>query len=146
MPRRAPHTLVFLLFLVTAGFAGCKSNPVGKQCFIPNTEADGGVPVTVVAGAALECESSTCLHVAGHFPDLCTGSCESADDCDTSAVSPCQGGFACITPTVTGSFCCQKMCVCMDYLPNGIPPEPTACDPSIAANKCCNLPGRDACR
>lgn len=144
MPRRAIYVIEIVLFLTLslAIISGCKSNPVGRQCFIETSESDGGVPVTVVAAPALECQSLTCLHVAGFQPDLCTGSCDSDSDCDTSPESPCNGGFACMTPTVVGNFCCRKFCVCKDYLPNGPPPEPTACESSNAANECCNLDGR----
>jgi hypothetical protein len=150
MPRKAARLLkIFasMLWVVFLGAGlgtatGCKTNPVGRPCFIQSGE-DAGVPVTVVSAPALECQSLTCLHVAGRLPDLCTASCDSDDDCDTSPESPCQTGFACMVPVVTGNFCCQKLCVCRDYLPGGMPgPAPAACDPSVAANECCNLSGR----
>jgi hypothetical protein len=141
------HRLSFLVIaLAILGGTGCKENPVGRQCFIPTTEADGGVPVTVVGAPALECQSRTCLHIATKSPDLCTGECESNDDCDTSPESPCKSGFVCMVPVVVGNFCCKKLCVCRDYLnlPDGgtPPPSPNACDPAVPANECCNLSGR----
>lgn len=146
MPRRERHLFKIILLLVAvsgvAVLSGCKSNPVGRQCFIESQGGDAGIPVTVVSSPALECQSYTCIHVPGHSPDLCTAECSSDSDCDTSAESPCQTGFACITPTVVGNFCCQKLCVCKDYLPGGIPGEPIACDSANAANECCNLAGR----
>ncbi len=133
-----------LLLLAVAG-TGCKTNPVGRQCFIPGTGFDGGIPLEVVGSPALECQSRTCLHVAGREPDLCTAECEGDSDCDTSPESPCKGGFVCMVPVYVGDFCCKKLCVCRDYLPNpdaGAPPLPAACDPANALNECCNLAGR----
>jgi hypothetical protein len=136
------HVWLCCLLAVGAG-AGCRNNPVGRPCFIQSGEGDGGVPVTVVASPALECQSLTCIHVANRSPDMCTASCDSDDDCDTSPESPCQGGFACVVPVVTGNFCCQKLCVCKDYITESLPQAaPAACDPTVAANECCNLSGR----
>ena len=144
--KRNNFLAVSLFGLVLVGSSGCKENPVGRQCFIPTQEADGGVPVTVVGAPALECQSRTCLHIATKTPDLCTGECDSPDDCDTSPESPCKGGFTCMVPVVVGGSCCKKLCVCKDYLglaDGGMPPpEPAACDPDVAANECCNLSGR----
>jgi hypothetical protein len=137
----------FVMLVLGAGAAGCKTNPVGRQCFVPTTEGDGGIPVTVVGSPALECQSRICLHVEARTPDLCTAECDVDDDCDTSPESPCQGGFVCTVPVVTGSFCCKKMCVCRDYLtiPDGGIPEPAACDSTNPDNECCNLAGRPSC-
>lgn len=133
----------FLGLLVCAALGACKDNPVGRQCFIPSSESDGGVPVTVV-GTGLECQSRVCLHIASRNPDMCTGDCSSDSDCEASPETPCQGGFACVVPVVVGDFCCQKLCVCKDYLniPDGGIPEPAACVASNPVNECCNLEGR----
>jgi len=125
--------------------AGCKSNPVGRICILGNPEGDGGVPETVVGSPALECESRVCLHVAGESPDMCTATCSSASDCDTAPESPCKGGFVCAVPVVTGTFCCEHLCVCRDQLENpdgGMPPDPASCVASNKINECCNLEGR----
>ena len=154
MTLRWPNLLRKLGFLMVVaaggigGLAGCKSNPVGRQCFVPTSEGDAGIPSTVVGSPALECQSRICLHVESRTPDMCTAECEVDDDCDTSPESPCQGGFVCMVPVVTGNFCCKKMCVCRDYttLAEGeMPAEPAACDEGNAANECCNLPGRASC-
>jgi hypothetical protein len=41
---------------------------------------------------------------------------------------------------VTGSFCCEKLCICKDQFTAGA--APAACDPSNPINECCNLDGR----
>jgi len=146
MRRLASRPLEISLLLwfgaALAGLGGCKSNPVGRPCFVQSV-SDGGAAETVIGSPALECQSRICLHVASKTPDLCTADCSTDADCDTSPESPCQTGFSCMTPVVTGDFCCRKLCVCRDYLPGGVPPpEPEACDPTVAANECCNLTGR----
>ena len=63
---------------------------------------------------------------------------------DKSPESPCKGGFACVVPVFVGPFCCQKQCVCKDYIqiPDGGVADHDVCDPSKAVNECCNLSGR----
>jgi hypothetical protein len=147
MSARIVKTSLLLAVLslgVFGGGMGCKSNPVGRECFVEGAQSDAGVSaLTVVGSPALDCQSRTCLHVASKEPDLCTASCDSDSDCDTSPESPCKMGFACMVPVVVGNFCCEKLCVCKDYLLNGTaPPTPEACDPTVPANECCNLSGR----
>jgi hypothetical protein len=76
---------------------------------------------------------------------LCTTACESEDDCERVPESPCTGGFACAVQVTVGPFCCQKFCVCKDYIvlpADGVPATPAACNPDDAANLCENLAGR----
>ncbi len=135
------HLPILVGFLVALG-TGCKSNPVGRVCILDNPEADGGVPQTVIGSPALECDSRICLHLAGRSPDMCTATCEGDSDCDTAPESPCKGGFACVVPVVTGSFCCEKLCACKDQLDPSITASPPSCDASNPNNECCNLSGR----
>lgn len=141
-------SLLAILVLSTAVFAaGCSENPVGRKCFIGNDAGNGSQ--SIIASPALECQSRTCLHTPldrelppdSEYADLCTAECSSSDDCDKVPESPCQTGFACAIPVVTGPFCCRKMCVCKDYLliPDGGIPLPAACDPNNPANTCINL-------
>ena len=153
MERSRSHSvgiLVLLASLVAALASGCSDNPVGRKCFIGADASNDSQ--RIIASPALECQSRTCLHVppekaipeGGEPADLCTASCETDEDCDKVPESPCQTGFTCAIPVVVGPFCCQKMCVCRDYLviPDGGVPEPKACDPDIPENTCQNLPGR----
>jgi hypothetical protein len=130
--------------LVGLALVGCKSNPVGRKCFLDNPELDGGLPQTIVSSPALECESSICLHIAGKTPNMCSARCSTDADCETSPESPCKGGFVCAIPVVTGGFCCEKLCICRDQFTAdaGVVQDPAACDSNNAANECCNLAGR----
>ncbi len=48
---------------------------------------------------------------------MCTAGCSTDDDCsDSDPGTLCKKGFICTWPTTTGSFCCQKMCVCHDFV------------------------------
>jgi hypothetical protein len=54
-------------------------------------------------------------------------------------------GFTCGVAVTVGPFCCEKFCICNDYVvvpDTGSLAEPMACDASNAANACCNLSGR----
>jgi hypothetical protein len=145
---RSRRSIVLPLLVAGASLlalASCRSNLVGRQCFIPSSGEDGGIPSTIVASPALECQSRMCLHIPAKSPDLCTAECDSDSDCDTSPESPCESGFVCAVPTVVGNFCCKKLCICRDYLDlpdGGVPPVPAGCDSTNALNECCNLPGR----
>ena len=154
--RHASAISTLLSIAVLTGLAAitvaCAENPVGRECFIG---LDAGTPSqAIVASPALECQSRTCLRVpqeraqlpeGSEYANLCTAECGSDEDCDRVPESPCQTGFTCAVPVVVGPFCCRKLCVCKDYLiiPDGGVPPPQACDPDIAENTCCNLPGRE---
>ncbi|WP_428267479.1 hypothetical protein [Haliangium sp.] len=149
-PLRTILTALALLALAITG-AACDENPVGRKCFIG---LDAGTPNQAIIGSpALECQSRTCLQVpepaslpeGSEYSPLCTAECQADSDCDRVPESPCQTGFTCAVPVVVGSFCCRKVCVCKDYLEDGVLPEPAACDPDDERNTCCNLPGRGEC-
>jgi hypothetical protein len=138
----AASVFLFLLLLLGLGLSmgACRGNQVGRQCILPSL-GDAGASQTVVGSPALECQSRTCLHIAGASPDLCTAECDSADDCEASAETPCHTGFVCAVPVVVGPFCCKKFCICKDFNPSL--DLPAACDAANANNECCNLPGRE---
>lgn len=156
MARSLQAPFAGLLVAAAALLGACSENPVGRKCDLgvenPGTAA-------VVGSPSLDCSTRTCLKVpvdsGKDLPEgfqqlaantgMCTAECESDDDCDKVSESPCVTGFTCGIPLTVGPFCCRKMCICKDYviLPDsGQLPTPMACDPSIEANACCNLPGR----
>jgi hypothetical protein len=147
VPFRVLVTLVMPLALASAavGLSACKNNQVGRACFISGSgSSDGGVASnTVVGSPAIECESSICLHIAGETDNQCTARCSADSDCETSPESSCKSGFTCAIPVVTGSFCCERLCICRDFIPDaGTLADPAGCVASNPANECCNLEGR----
>lgn len=142
---------VFVMLLV-----GCGGEPVGRICDlgidVPETS-----PNSVVASGSLDCVTRTCLRIPrtrelppdSKFPTgtngLCTAECSSDSDCERVPESPCVTGFTCGVPVYTGAACCQKFCICKDYvvLPeSGELAVPVQCDAAKAENRCCNLEGR----
>ncbi len=137
--------------------AGCGGEPVGRICDLGLTP---GESEAVVASPSLDCVSRTCLKVALEKPltdlpagsryptgnlGLCTDRCSQDSDCERVPESPCQTGFTCAIPVEVGPFCCEKFCICKDYLiipDTGMRPTPMACNADTATNTCCNLPGR----
>jgi hypothetical protein len=153
--KNAALRLVSFAF-VGAALAACGGEPVGRICdlgFAP------GESENVVASPSLDCVSRTCLKVALEVPTsdlppgsryptgnlgLCTDRCEQDSDCERVPESPCVSGFTCDIAVEVGPFCCQKFCVCKDYIiiPTGGRQPPAACDSTNASNQCCNLDGR----
>lgn len=153
--NRRTNFIVALVSLAGVFLLGCADNPVGRKCDLG--VEDPNPNETVLASPSLDCQSRLCLKVpqtraqlpeGSSYPTgkigLCTASCESDDDCDRVPESPCKTGFTCAVATVVGPFCCEKMCICKDYIviPDGGVPLPEACVEGEPANSCCNLPGR----
>jgi hypothetical protein len=131
----------------------CTGQPVGRVCDL------GGVPQpgeALISSPALDCVSRECLSVpiaqgatlppGSMLPSgtngLCTAECTQDSDCERVPESPCVTGFTCAIPLTVGASCCQKLCVCKDYLATPLDTEPAACDATDGANSCCNLAGR----
>ena len=147
---------LFALALATSGLgAGCgPSQHVGRPCELGTTPMGGASgQIATASSPALECPSHVCLLPAGDIDPrspaqkaamvsgtgpLCTAGCESSEDCedgekgnaDNPADKRCRGGFACTWPMTVGSFACQKLCVCTDFVtpPNGGFKKPAACE------------------
>jgi len=109
--------------------------------------------IATASSPALECPSHICLLPGADWETrspaqvaagvsgtgaLCTASCESSGDCvdaeranrDNPADHRCRGGFACMWPMTVGTFACQKLCVCTDFVtpPMGGFTKPAACE------------------
>ncbi len=147
--------LLGLAALIVGVSFGCTSNPVGRICDLGTTSP--GAEEVVVASPSLDCVSRTCLKVPltralpmgsvypGGNNGLCTAECVADDDCDRVPESPCTTGFTCGIAVTVGPFCCRNFCICKDYIvvpDSGKLATPMACDPTNAANECCNLSGR----
>jgi hypothetical protein len=147
---------LYLALLVSLAFvAACTSNPVGRLCDLGSGATS--LSEVVITSPSLDCVSRTCLSVPqeGTLPmgavapspgnGLCTANCSQDSDCDRVPESPCVTGFTCGVAVTVGPFCCEKFCICKDYVvvpDTGSLAEPMACDASNAANECCNLSGR----
>ncbi len=151
MTRRRHVLIVWVVAL-----AACTGNPVGRLCDLGTNMPDPSE--VVVASPSLDCVTRECLKVPLTNPTppkgtmypsgtngLCTATCTSNDDCDRVPESPCISGFTCGVAVTVGPFCCKKLCICKDYIQipeTGHLATPMACDPTNAANSCCNLAGR----
>ncbi|HEY6034198.1 MAG TPA: hypothetical protein VIV58_08065, partial [Kofleriaceae bacterium] len=112
-------------------------------------------PSETAIARATSCESGACLRVplehelpaCGNYPPasegLCTAACQVDADCDALA-GPCVTGYTCGVAVTIGPYCCQRLCMCLDYV-TGETLTPAPCDPDDPANTCCNLAGRPAC-
>jgi hypothetical protein len=116
---------VALLGLVASG---CEDKHIGRVCDLDTAEA--GVPTTgnssTIQGQAVECPSRICLLPAAdkttNTGPLCTATCSSDDDCSDGETTSdpsshqCKSGFVCMVATPVGAFCCERMCVCKDFV------------------------------
>jgi hypothetical protein len=120
---------------------------VGSPC---DVLMDAGPSQAVYNAEALQCPSRICLKPAVQMgagtvdtAAFCSASCTQDTDCDGQVRDPsnsldarCQKGFVCGVPFVKGRLCCQKLCLCQDFLgPQGAP-TPIDCQGDLAAT--CN--------
>ena len=68
------------------------------------------------------------LHGAAAAPTTTARTARAASKTDPTDPR-CKTGFTCMWPTTVGSFCCQKMCVCRDFVtePMGGFKQPEVC-------------------
>jgi len=105
---------------------GCEDKHIGRVCSLdaPDAGASGTGSSAILNGSAVECPSRICLlpaeEKAATTGPLCTAGCSSDDDCDgetsSSNKAQCHSGFACIVATTVGDFCCERLCVCKDFI------------------------------
>jgi hypothetical protein len=150
--RFARGLLLVAFGAVILGLGGaCADKHIGRVCQLnvatPDAGSSGG-GVATITSPALECPSRICI-----LPDdengqatsngegaFCTYPCSTNDDCsDSDPDSQCKSGFLCAWPTTIGPFCCQKLCVCHDFLhvPTGGLQPPEACMSSAANSAAC---------
>jgi hypothetical protein len=143
----------FLLAAVALfGNTGCEDKAIGRPC---DVLTDAGNSQGVFNSEALECPSRICLkpvvQEGATMPDppttaYCSASCSQDSDCDgqtrascnpateTCRDKRCSKGFACGIAFVKGKICCQKLCLCKDFLnPSVGAPTPIACQGTAAA-------------
>jgi hypothetical protein len=130
------------------GNTGCEDKAIGRPC---DVLTDAGNAQGVFNSEALECPSRICLkpvvQPGATLPQdppttaYCSASCSQDSDCDGQTRDRnnkrdhrCENGFACGVAFVKGKICCQKLCLCRDFLnPNVGAPTPIACQGNGAA-------------
>ena len=113
-------------------------NAIGRPC---DLLADTGAAQATYNPAAAECPSSLCLKPAAFSSGVdtgatCSGACTTDSDCNGQTRDPrdpndkrCKTGFACGIPVVVGPLCCEKVCMCKDFLAGSLT-TPITCDPA----------------
>jgi hypothetical protein len=131
------------------GNTGCEDKAIGRRC---DVLTDAGSAQGVYNSEALECPSRICLkpvvQTGATMPTpptqaYCSASCSQDSDCDPNQLREqgnnldyrCSTGFACGIAFVRGNICCQKLCLCKDFLGPIGAPTPIACQGGEAA-KC----------
>jgi hypothetical protein len=100
----------------------------GNPCDV-GPSVTGGPGAVSVTSLTAECMSLACLLPAADYANvstgaLCTSSCTTDSDCTGGIAGNsndptdhrCKKGFACMVPTTVGDFCCQRLCVCRDFV------------------------------
>ncbi len=123
-------------------------NAIGQPC---NLTVTAGASQAVYNASASECPSNICLK-PGVFPGapmpnppttaFCSASCSQDSDCAgelRDLTNPldtgCARGFACGIPFDVGPLCCEKLCMCKDFLGPAGAVTPIACQGN-SATKC----------
>jgi hypothetical protein len=140
-----------LLTLAALGSMACEDNGIGRPCAIG---ADAGQSQAVYNNQALECPSRICLKPVNQGTKLvttgpyCSATCSKDSDCDGQKRENadrgdfrCEKGYACGVAFVVGPLCCQKLCLCKDFLGGAGLQTPQTCDTKLPENH-----GKTACQ
>lgn len=158
--RSAHATFLMLLGVLVLGSlgTGCDDKQIGRPCDVnvdAGTSAGSGTHVTVISSPVLQCPSRICMlpadeESATSMGDgaFCTDTCSTDDDCADGQTTDkgntkdprCKSNFVCAVATTSGPFCCQKFCICNDFVivPKGGFTTPTAC--MRGQSTCANVP------
>lgn len=131
--KRLIEGALLAAILLGAG-AACEDKAIGRPC-------DVTVDASAVQGAynsnATDCPSHLCIKPAvqpGVSINLdtgayCTAKCSSDSDCNGQARDPsnaldtrCRKGFTCAPIFPTGPACCEKLCLCRDFVAASVGP------------------------
>jgi hypothetical protein len=145
---RASLLCASLLALAAFGSMACEDNGIGRRC---DLLADAGAAQAVYNNQALECPSRICLkpvlQPGGAGSDTgpyCSALCSQDSDCDgrkrdqqDSNDRGCKTGYTCGEAFVVGPLCCNKLCLCKDFI-SGPLQTPLTCvkDPTTHLNGC----------
>ncbi|HEX7506304.1 MAG TPA: hypothetical protein VF550_05995 [Polyangia bacterium] len=137
---------LLLAAIALFGDTGCEDKAIGRRC---DVLTDAGPSQGVYNSEALECPSRICLkpvvQTGANMADpptqaYCSASCSQDSDCDGQLRNVkntldyrCSKGFSCGIAFVKGKICCQKLCLCNDFLPPTGAQAPIACQGAAAA-------------
>ncbi len=142
----------FALAIVALGNTSCEDKGIGRPC---DVLTDASASQGVFNSEALECPSRICLkpvqdptksELTPPTGPYCSASCSQDSDCkDADLRDPtnaadrrCKSGFVCGIPFVKGRLCCQKLCLCRDFLGSQGAQTPNGCLGEAAAT--CSSP------
>lgn len=137
------------LATVALGNTSCEDKGIGRPC---DVLTDAAAQQAVFNSEALECPSRICLkpvqdpkkgELTPPTGAFCSASCTQDSDCNdaqardkqNSSDRRCASGFVCGIPFVKGRLCCQKLCLCNDFL-NGGAQTPNGCKEADSAQTC----------
>jgi hypothetical protein len=120
---------LFVAAVVLFGNTGCEDKAIGRPCDILT---DAGSEQGVYNSQALDCPTRICLKpvrdkeapaVDPATTAYCSASCSQDSDCDgqiresgNTNDTRCQNGYTCAIPFMKGPLCCQKLCLCKDFV------------------------------
>jgi hypothetical protein len=93
-------------------------------------ECSSAVECNPEGGSTFQCDGGKCKLSLDYVLErsMCSKRCESDEDCNNSGTfnkpavgeddTACDSAFKCIVLQRLGEFCCEKLCVCDDDLPN----------------------------
>ena len=126
MSARLSPAAIVIAVLAAAAVGSCDPQVIGRPCELGvdvdrDAAATSSGTTVIISAPALDCPSRICLSGGNVSVPTGTGA--------TSGDPRCKTGFACAWPTTVGPYCCLKMCVCRDFVPEprGGFPEPAAC-------------------
>jgi len=137
-----------VLATVALSNTSCEDKGIGRSC---DVLTDASPSQGVFNSEALECPSRICLKpvqdstkteqtpATGAF---CSASCTQDSDCNDAqgrekgndSDRRCATGFVCGIPFVKGRLCCQKLCLCKDFLPSSGAQTPNGCKDGADVN------------
>jgi hypothetical protein len=128
------------------GNTACEDKAIGRRC---DVLTDASATQGVYNSEALECPSRICLKPVVQTGAImadpptqayCSASCSQDSDCDGQIRDTnnqldyrCKLGFVCGIAFVKGNICCQKLCLCKDFVGTAGTATPIACQGSAAS-------------
>ena len=119
---------------VALGNISCEDKGIGRSC---DVLTDASSTQGVFNSEALECPSRICLKpiLDPSKPEqtpptaaYCSASCSQDSDCSSGEMRDstnendrrCKSGFVCGIPFSVGRLCCQKLCLCKDFVSGSV--------------------------